>query len=38
VLRRGDILRLVGAGGGGWGDPATRDPSLAARDETEGLA
>ena len=38
VLRRGDILRLVGAGGGGWGDPATRDPLLAARDQTEGLA
>jgi N-methylhydantoinase B len=38
VLRKGDVLRLVGAGGGGWGDPKKRDPALAARDRKEGFA
>jgi len=36
TLRRGDVLRLRGAGGGGWGDPAGRDPALAAHDLAEG--
>ncbi len=36
ILRKGDIYRIVGAGGGGWGDPATRDPALEAHDKTEG--
>jgi N-methylhydantoinase B len=36
VLRRGDVLRVVGAGGGGWGDPAQRDPARVARDRREG--
>ncbi len=36
MLESGDVLRLVGAGGGGWGDPATRDPTLTARDLREG--
>ncbi len=36
-LRAGDVVRLEGAGGGGWGDPATRDPAHAARDRIEGL-
>jgi N-methylhydantoinase B len=27
-LRAGDVVRLEGAGGGGWGDPANRDVSL----------
>jgi N-methylhydantoinase B len=38
VLRKGDVLRLMGAGGGGWGDPAKRDPALAERDRIEGFA
>jgi N-methylhydantoinase B len=38
VLKQGDVLRLIGAGGGGWGDPAERDPALAARDQAEGFA
>jgi len=37
VLRKGDVLRLVGAGGGGWGDPARRDAVLAKRDRDEGF-
>jgi N-methylhydantoinase B len=36
LFRRGDVLRVVGAGGGGWGDPARRDPALAERDRDEG--
>jgi N-methylhydantoinase B len=35
ILRRGDVLRLISAGGGGWGDPSERDPILIARDERE---
>jgi len=31
------VLRLVGAGGGGWGDPAKREEAQAARDRREGL-
>jgi N-methylhydantoinase B len=38
VLRKGDVLRLVGAGGGGHGDPAGRDPALVERDRVEGFA
>jgi len=37
VLKRGDVLRLTGAGGGGWGDPDDRDPALLERDRTEGF-
>jgi N-methylhydantoinase B len=37
-FRKGDVLRTVGAGGGGWGDPAERDPSLIERDRIEGYA
>ena len=36
-VKRGDVLRFRGAGGGGFGDPATRDPARAAEDEAEGL-
>jgi len=36
ILNKGDVLRVVGSGGGGWGDPADRDPALAARDLEEG--
>lgn len=35
-LRKGDFLTLYSSGGGGYGDPATRDPALAARDLAEG--
>ena len=38
VLKKGDVLRLVGAGGGGWGDPAKREKALAERDRHEGFA
>ena len=37
LVKRGDVLRFRGAGGGGFGDPDTRDPALAARDVAEGL-
>jgi N-methylhydantoinase B len=37
VLRKGDVLRLVGAGGGGYGDPKKRDPGLAQHDRDEGF-
>ena len=36
VMMRGEVLRVVGSGGGGWGDPAERDPVLAAVDLQEG--
>ncbi len=36
TMLRGDVLRVVGAGGGGWGDPTERDPELVERDLTEG--
>jgi N-methylhydantoinase B len=35
---RGDVLRLVGPCGGGYGDPAERDPAAIARDERDGVA
>lgn len=35
--RAGEVLRLVGPCGGGYGDPAQRDPSAAARDAEDGL-
>ena len=34
-LKPGDVLRIVLAGGGGWGDPTERDPSLALHDILE---
>ena len=37
-IQPGEVLHLRSAGGGGWGDPARRDPALVARDEEEGLA
>jgi N-methylhydantoinase B len=36
--RRGDVLRLVGPCGGGYGDPTERDPEAVARDERDGIA
>jgi N-methylhydantoinase B len=37
-LKKGDVMRFQGAGGGGWGDPAKRDEAAKARDEAEGFA
>lgn len=34
--RRSDVFRLIGAGGGGYGDPLTRDPRRVADDVLEG--
>jgi len=33
----GDVFRVHSGGGGGWGDPAARDPMLEVRDQTLGL-
>ncbi|HEX2171226.1 MAG TPA: hydantoinase B/oxoprolinase family protein, partial [Dehalococcoidia bacterium] len=35
-LKRGDLLRVLTSGGGGWGDPFRRDPTLVARDVRRG--
>lgn len=35
-LKKGDVVRLEGAGGGGWGDPRDRAPELVERDVREG--
>jgi N-methylhydantoinase B len=35
--RAGDVLRLVGPCGGGYGDPARRDPEAIARDARDGI-
>jgi N-methylhydantoinase B len=35
--RSGDVLRLVGPSGGGYGDPAERDPETDRRDAEDGL-
>jgi N-methylhydantoinase B len=35
--RAGDVLRLVGPSGGGYGDPAERDPEADRRDAEDGL-
>ena len=37
ALRRGDQVRIVTGGGGGWGDPAKRAPDEVARDIRDGL-
>jgi N-methylhydantoinase B len=36
TLRPGQVVELVTAGGGGYGDPALRDPAAAAQDAREG--
>lgn len=36
VMKRGEVLRVVGSGGGGWGDASERDAQLAALDLQEG--
>jgi N-methylhydantoinase B len=35
-LRKGQVVRMRSAGGGGFGDPAERAPDARSRDETEG--
>jgi N-methylhydantoinase B len=37
VLRRGDVVMLAYPGGGGYGDPQTRDPRRVAEDVADGL-
>lgn len=37
TLRRGDLLRLETCGGGGWGDPFTREPERVRADVARGL-
>ena len=37
-LARGQRIRIESPGGGGWGDPARRDPALAERDRRMGYA
>jgi N-methylhydantoinase B len=34
----GSVIHVLSGGGGGWGDPATRDPAACAADRAEGLA
>ncbi|MBS0638368.1 MAG: hydantoinase B/oxoprolinase family protein [Acetobacteraceae bacterium] len=34
----GSVIHVLSGGGGGWGDPAKRDPAALARDTAEGLA
>jgi N-methylhydantoinase B len=36
-LKRGDLLRLMTCGGGGWGDPFTRDGLLVQQDVARGF-
>jgi N-methylhydantoinase B len=36
-LKRGDLLRLMTCGGGGWGDPFTRDPMIVQQDVARGF-
>jgi N-methylhydantoinase B len=36
-LRRGDLVRIVTGGGGGWGDPLARAPDDVGRDLRDGL-
>ena len=33
----GSVIHVLSGGGGGWGDPARRDPAARARDAAEGL-
>ena len=37
VLKPGDILEIAEAGGGGYGDPANRDPARVAEDIRQGF-
>jgi N-methylhydantoinase B len=35
-VARGEVIRIETTGGGGWGDPLTRDPHAVARDVAQG--
>ena len=35
-IATGDLIRIRTTGGGGWGDPAGRDPDAVRRDRAEG--
>ena len=37
VIHPGDVLVLESGGGGGWGDPALRNPDATARDIENGF-
>jgi len=37
VLERGDVIRFETCGGGGWGDPLTRDPERVRQDVARGF-
>jgi len=36
-IKAGDVLHYVTWGGGGWGDPLTRDPQLVSKEMRQGL-
>ena len=36
LLEPGAVIRIETSGGGGFGDPALRDPDLAEADRTDG--
>jgi N-methylhydantoinase B len=36
AMRRGDVLVMESAGGGGWGDPLDREPAQVAEDVAQG--
>jgi N-methylhydantoinase B len=36
-VQPGDVFRVESGGGGGWGDPAKRDPAARERDEVNGF-
>ena len=35
-VREGDLIRVMTTGGGGWGDPADREPELVREDVLQG--
>ena len=37
AIRPGDVFKIELGGGGGWGDPAKRDPAARERDMTNGF-
>jgi N-methylhydantoinase B len=36
TVQPGSVIRIETSGGGGYGDPARRDPALRAADEQDG--
>ncbi len=37
TIRPGDVFKVLSGGGGGWGDPAKRDPAARALDKSNGF-